>query len=79
MALFDRVEKQTIGTLTLLALLYFGLFGSDLFLFYFSFIIAFQTGNEIPARNEEDSVNFSRVIVATICYGLVLLSLIPFR
>jgi membrane-associated protease RseP (regulator of RpoE activity) len=79
MALFDRVEKQTIGSLTLLALLYFGLFGSDLFLFYFSFVIAFQTGNEVPARNEEDSVNFSRVIVATLCYGLVLLTLIPFQ
>jgi len=79
MALFDRAEKMTIGSLTLLALLYFGLFGSDLFLFYFSFVIAFQTGNEVPARNEQDSVSFSRVIVATICYLLALMSLIPFQ
>jgi hypothetical protein len=79
MALFNRVDKNVIGSLTLLALLYFGLFGSDLFLFYFSFIIAFQTGNEVPARNEIDDVSFSRVIVAIIAYGLALLSLVPFQ
>jgi hypothetical protein len=79
MALFDRGEKMTIGSLTLLALLYFGLFGSDLFLFYFSFVIAFQTGNEVPARNEHDNVSFSRVIVAVICYSLAILSLVPFQ
>lgn len=79
MALFDRSGKNAIGSLTLLALLYFGLFGSDLFLFYFSFVIAFQTGNEIPARNEQDPVSFSRVIVATIAYALVIVSLAPFK
>jgi hypothetical protein len=79
MALFDREDKNAIGSLTLLALLYFGLFGSDLFLFYFSFVIAFQTGNEVPARNEQDPVSFSRVIVATIAYALTFLSLVPFQ
>eukprot|EP00536_Pseudo-nitzschia_multiseries_P015300 jgi/Psemu1/320829/estExt_fgenesh1_pm.C_8540002 len=77
MALFDRAEKMSIGTLTLFALLWSGLFGSDLFLFYFSFCIAFQSGNEVPARNEQDSVDFSRVIVAIVCYGLAILTLIP--
>lgn len=79
MALFDRGDKNGIGSFTLLALLYFGLFGSDLFLFYFSFVIAFQTGNEVPARNEVDPVSFSRVIVATIAYVVAFLSLCPFK
>jgi hypothetical protein len=77
LALFDRAEKMSIGTLTLAVLLYSGLFGSDMFLFYFSFCLAFQTGNEVPARNEMDSVDFSRVIVAIICYGLAILTLVP--
>jgi len=77
MALFDRAEKMSIGTLTLTALLFAGLFGSDLFLFYFSFCLAFQTGNEVPARNEQDSVEFSRVIVALVCYTLAILTLVP--
>ena len=79
MALFDRADKLVFGSLSLLALLYFGLFGSDLFLFYFSFVIAFQTGNEVPARNEVDDVSFSRVIVAIVAYGLAILSLVPFQ
>lgn len=77
MALFDRAEKMSVGTLTLGALLWAGLFGSDLFLFYFSFCLAFQTGNEIPARNEQDPVEFSRVLVAIVCYGLAILTLVP--
>lgn len=77
MALFDRAEKLSIGTLTLIAIFTAGFFGSDLFLFYFSFCLAFQTGNEVPARNEQDSVEFSRVIVALVCYGLAILTLVP--
>ncbi len=79
MALFDRAEKMSIGTLTLSALLFGGLFGSDLFLFYYSFCLAFQTGNEVPARNEQDSVDFSRIFVALVCYGLAILTLVPFQ
>ena len=77
MALFDRAEKMSIGSLTLTALFFAGIFGSDMFLFYFSFCLAFQTGNEVPARNETDSVDFSRVIVALVCYGLAILTLVP--
>lgn len=79
MALFDRAEKMSIGSLTLTALFFAGFFGSDLFLFYFSFCLAFQTGNEIPARNEHDSVDFSRVLVALVCYALAILTLVPFQ
>ena len=77
MALFDRAEKMSIGSLALSALLFGGLFGSDLFLFYFSFCLAFQTGNEVPARNEQDSVEFSRIFVALVCYALAILTLVP--
>ena len=56
-----------------------GILGSDLFLFYFSFLIAFQTGNEIPARNEVDDISFARVLVATGASVLALLTLIPFQ
>lgn len=79
MALFDRAEKMAIGSFTLAVLLYFGLFGSDMFLFYFSFCLAFQSGNEVPARNEQDSVDYSRVIVAILCYFLAIVTLVPFQ
>ena len=79
MAVFDRADKLVFGSLTLLGLLYVGFFGSDLFLFYFSFVIAFQTGNEVPARNEVDEVSFSRTLVALVAWGLAILSLVPFQ
>jgi hypothetical protein len=79
MALFGRESKLGVGSNCLFILLLYGLFGSDLFLFYFSFVLAFQTGNEVPARNEVDEVDFSRGIVAIIAYGLAILSLVPFQ
>lgn len=71
--------KPAIGNLFLVAVFLVGVLGSDLFLFYFSFLIAFQTGNEIPARNEVDNVSFSRVLLATASTVLALLTLIPFQ
>ena len=56
-----------------------GLLGSDLFLFYFAFLIAFQTGNELPARNEVDKISFPRVCLAIGSTVLSLLALIPFQ
>lgn len=79
LALFGRESKQAIGGLAFSAILFFGIQGSDLFLFYFAFCLAFQKGNEIPCRNEVDTVDFSRVIIATIAYFLALLALIPFE
>jgi len=79
MALFGRQNKQAIGGLAFLAILFFGVQGSDLFLFYFAFCLAFQKGNEIPCRNEVDQIDFSRVIVSTVAYFLALLALIPFQ
>ena len=79
LALFGRGAKQIIGNLFLFALLFTGVLASDLFLFYFAFVIAFQTGNEIPARNEVDDISFARVIVATLAYGVAFLSLVPFQ
>lgn len=77
--LFGRGAKLIIGNLFLLATLVVGIGGSDLFLFYFAFCIAFQTGNEIPARNEVDDVDVSRIFVAIAAYLLALLSLIPLQ
>ena len=68
-----------MGTLALAALLIAGVAGSDLFLFYFAFVIAFQTNNEIPARNEVDPVSFPRVLLATFAYVVSLLVLVPFQ
>jgi membrane-associated protease RseP (regulator of RpoE activity) len=79
LSLFGRGAKLLIGNVSLAALLFVGLGGSDLFLFYFAFCLACQAGNEIPARNEVDKVGFSRVGVATFAYALALLSLIPFQ
>lgn len=79
LALFGRGPRLLIGNLFLLATLAAGIAGSDLFLFYFAFCIAFQTGNEVPAKNEFDPPAFSRVVVATTAYVLATLSLIPFQ
>jgi len=79
LALFGRGAKLLIGNLFFILILAIGLVGSDLFLFYFAFCIAFQPGNEVPARNEEDKVDLSRVIVSTMAYLLALLALIPFQ
>jgi hypothetical protein len=79
LTLFGRGPKLVVGNLFLFATLLIGLTGSDLFLFYFSFVIAFQTGNELPARNEVDDVSFSRVLVATAAWSLAFLTLVPFQ
>mmetsp|Transcript_11227 Transcript_11227/g.31063 ORF Transcript_11227/g.31063 Transcript_11227/m.31063 type:complete len:98 (+) Transcript_11227:240-533(+) len=77
MAMFGRPGKLGIGLLFLLIALFAGIKGSDLFLFYFSFIVAFQSGNEIPARDEVTQVEFSRILVATGAYVVAVLALIP--
>ena len=78
-ALFGRGAKILIGNLFLLAILTIGIGGSDLFLFYFAFCIAFQTGNEVPARNEVDDVDISRIFVAIASYLIAALALIPIQ
>ena len=47
MTMFGRPAKLVVGNLFMASLLFIGFAGSDLFLFYFAFVIAFQTGNEI--------------------------------
>jgi hypothetical protein len=79
MSLFGRGGKLFLGQVFLLATLGVGLLGSDLFLFYFAFLIAFQTGNEIPARNEVDGLDAPRVVLATAAYILAILVLVPFQ
>jgi hypothetical protein len=79
MSLFGRGTKLVIGQLFLVAMIFIGLVGSDLFLFYFSFIIAFQTGNEVPAKNEVDALDFPRAGLAAAAYILAILALVPFQ
>ncbi|GKY93841.1 hypothetical protein MPSEU_000351000 [Mayamaea pseudoterrestris] len=79
LTLFGRGAKLLIGNVFLTALFCIGASGSDLFLFYFGFVLAFQTGNEIPSRNEVDPLSFERVLVATAGIVLMLLTLIPFQ
>ena len=54
-----------------------GISQSDLLLFYFAFIVFFQSELEIPMRNEVDDVDFSRVVLTTFAGFLTLLTLIP--
>jgi len=77
LALFGRGVKLVFGQLFLVVLFFLGLFGSDLFLFYFTFVIFFQNGNEIPSRNEVDELDYGRVLVATAAGVLTALTLIP--
>jgi hypothetical protein len=79
LTLFGRPTKLIVGNICLTALFLTGVLGSDLFLFFFGFVLAFQTGNEVPSRNEVDSISFPRVIVAILAYCLAFLSLVPFQ
>ena len=77
LALFGRTGLQVAGFITSVGLLIQGLFGSDLLLFFFSYVVFFQGDMEIPQRNEVDDIDFSRVLLATAAGVLVLLTLIP--
>jgi hypothetical protein len=77
MALFGRSGCQAVTFGSLATLFVLGISQSDLLLFYFAFIIFFQSELEIPMRNEVDDVDFSRVVLATFAGFLTLLSLIP--
>ena len=80
MSLFGRAFKISVATLALIAVLFLGSFGgSDLFLFYFMFCVVFQSGNEIPARNEVDKLDLLRCFVAGGLYVIAALTLIPFQ
>lgn len=48
--MFGRGVKKAVGQVFLLTVFLVGALGSDLFLFYFAFLIAFQTGNELPGK-----------------------------
>ena len=77
--MFGRPLKSFVGSMALFGLLLVGLGGSDLFLFYFGFCIAFQSGNDVPMRNEVDSLDIPRVFFATVVYIVAALALIPFQ
>ena len=77
LALFGRSGTQLVSFLTLAFMFFQGIGGSDLLLFFFSFVIFFQSELEIPQRNEVDDMDFSRVLLATATGVLVLLTLIP--
>ncbi|CAJ1968826.1 unnamed protein product [Cylindrotheca closterium] len=79
MAWFGRPSKLVIGNIFMTSLLFTGLLGSDLFLFYFSFVIAFQSGNEIACRDETLEIRSWRVAVAVAAYSLSFLSLVPIQ
>ena len=77
LALFGRTGKQLIDFIALTGLFFLGLFASDAFLFYVSFLLFLQGEPEIPCRNEVDEVDFSRVILSIFAGFVVLLTVIP--
>jgi hypothetical protein len=79
LTIFGRQLKSSIGSFALVVLFWLGVSGSDLFLYYFSFCIAFQSGNEIPARNEVDNLSLSRIVLASAAYVVAALALVPFQ
>lgn len=76
-SLFGRSGTQLVSLITFIGMFLLGLSGSDLILFYFSYVVFFQSELEIPQRNEVDDMDFSRVLLATATGVLVLLTLIP--
>jgi hypothetical protein len=79
LSLFGRATKLAIGQVTLVSLFFVGLLGSDLFLFYIAFVLAFQTGNDVPSINEVDKVDVPRVALAATSFILAVLVLVPFQ
>ena len=77
LTLFGRSGTQLVSFLTFVGMFILGVTGSDLLLFFFSFVVFFQSELEIPQRNEVDDMDFSRVLLATATGVLVLLTLIP--
>lgn len=77
LTLFGRSGTQFVGFITLVGMFLQGVFGSDLILFFFSFVIFFQSELEIPQRNEVDDMDYSRALLATATGFLVLLTVIP--
>lgn len=77
LTLFGRSGAQLVSFLTFVGMFIQGILGSDLILFFFSFVVFFQSELEIPQRNEVDDMDFSRVLLATATGVLVLLTLIP--
>ena len=77
LTLFGRSGTQLVSLLTFVGLFIGGLTGSDLLLFFFSYVIFFQSELEVPQRNEVDDMDFSRVLLATVTGVLVLLTVIP--
>lgn len=78
-AVFGRATKVLIASFSFFYILFNGLLGSDIFLFYFAFCIAFQAGNEIPARNEVDKIGLPRIFLAAATYVIAALALVPFQ
>ena len=77
LALFGRSGTQLVSFITYVGIFLAGIVGSDLLLFFFSYLIFFQSELEIPQQNEVDDMDFSRVLLATATGVLVLLTLIP--
>ncbi len=77
LTLFGRSGTQLVSFLAYILMFVEGVMGSDLLLFFFSYVIFFQSELEIPQRNEVDDMDFSRVLLATATGVLVLLTLIP--
>ena len=77
LTLFGRSGTQLVALVTLIGMFLQGVFGSDIILYFFSFVIFFQSELEIPQRNEVDDMDYSRALLATATGFLVLLTLIP--
>lgn len=66
-----------MSALALLAIFIQGIMGSDILLFYFSYVIFFESELELPPKNEVDEISFPRVLLAISSMMLLLLTLIP--
>jgi hypothetical protein len=79
LAIFGRGGKPIIGFLVFFAMLVAGVLGSDLLLFYFTFCLSFQAGNEIPARNEADRLDLPRCFAGGLLVLIAFLAIVPFQ
>jgi len=75
--LFGRRGAQLVSALSLLAIFIQGLLGSDILLFYFSYVIFFESELELPPENDVDDISFPRVLLAITSMIVLLLTLIP--
>jgi len=80
LSLFGRSISRVVRSLTIGLIVFYSFFGGEtvnLLLFYTIYAQIWQRESEIPCKNEVETVNDTRAVIALVTGVLVALSVIP--